>query len=190
MHLTVCSFHVTYAFQSESALTWQEHTRTYKIVTWQERTVKKSLVSILKSLLFVLTKFSFWEEDWSLGYNPIKFYIFFDTSSSPKILNFIPFDKLRGNSYRTCLLLIITQQTYQRWYLVENESWADVHLSTLFQSWQNNVETTLMQLRRFNVDDPILFQRWNLNENESWVYVCLSTLFQRLQNNVETTLTE
>ena len=49
---------------------------------------------------------------------------------------------------------------FQRWYLVENESWADVHLSTLFQRWQNNVETTLIELRWFNVDDPMLFQRW------------------------------
>ena len=46
---------------------------------------------------------------------------------------------------------------FQRWYLVENESWADVHLSTLFQRWQNNVETTLIELRRFNVDEPTLF---------------------------------
>ena len=79
---------------------------------------------------------------------------------------------------------------FQRWYLVENESWADVHLSTLFQRWQNNVETTLIELRRFNVDEPMLFQRWNLVENESWADVCLSTLFQRWQNNVETTLIE
>ena len=78
----------------------------------------------------------------------------------------------------------------QRWYLVENESWADVHLSTLFQRWRNNVETILIELRRFNVDKPTLFQRWNLVENESWADVCLSTLFQRWQNNVETTLIE
>ena len=50
------------------------------------------------------------------------------------------------------------QMLFQRWNLVENESWADVCLSTLFQRWQDNVETTLTELRRFNVDDPILFQ--------------------------------
>ena len=72
---------------------------------------------------------------------------------------------------------------FQRWYLVENESWANVHLSTLFQRWQKNVETTLIELRRFNVDEPMLFQRWNLVENESWADVCLSTLFQRWQND-------
>ena len=40
-----------------------------------------------------------------------------------------------------------------------------------FQFWQTNVETTLTELRRFNVDEPILFQHWNLVENESWAYV-------------------
>ena len=49
---------------------------------------------------------------------------------------------------------------FQRWYLVENESWADVNLSTLFQRWQNNVETTLIELHWFNADDPMLFQHW------------------------------
>ena len=49
---------------------------------------------------------------------------------------------------------------FQRWYLVENESWADVCLLTLFQRWQNKVETTLIELRWFNVDDPKLFPRW------------------------------
>ena len=36
---------------------------------------------------------------------------------------------------------------FQRWYLVENESVAEVCLSALFQRWQNNVETTLKELR-------------------------------------------
>ena len=48
---------------------------------------------------------------------------------------------------------------FQCSYLVENESWADGHLSTLFQRWQNNNETILIELRRFNVDDAMLFQR-------------------------------
>ena len=73
----------------------------------------------------------------------------------------------------------ISQQTHQRWINVENESWTDVHLSTLFQRWQNNVETTSIELRRINVDEPTLFQRWNL-----------VGFFQHWQNNVETTLKE
>ena len=92
--------------------------------------------------------------------------------------------------YYLAITISVSQQTHQCWYLVENESWADVHLSTLFQRWQNNVETTLTELRRFNIDEPTLFQPWNLVENESWANICLSTLFQRWQNNVETTLIE
>ena len=49
---------------------------------------------------------------------------------------------------------------FERWYLVANESWADVCLLTLFRRWQKNFETTLIELRWFNVDDPMLFQRW------------------------------
>ena len=88
------------------------------------------------------------------------------------------------------LISIVSQQTHQRWCLVENESWTDVHLTTLFQDWQNDVETTLIELGWFNVVEPTLFQRWNLVENESWADVCLSTLFQRWQNNNEATLKE
>ena len=36
----------------------------------------------------------------------------------------------------------------------------------IYQRWQNNVETTLKELCRFNVDDPMLFQRWYLVEKE------------------------
>ena len=94
-------------------------------------------------------------------------------------------NQLRNNVDRQRLSTL-----FQRWYLVENESWADVHLSTLFQRWQNNVEATSIELRWFNVYEPMLSQRWNLVEIESWANVCLSTLFQRWWNNVETTLKE
>ena len=72
---------------------------------------------------------------------------------------------------------------FQRWYLVENESWADVCLSTLFQRWQNNVETTLKELRRFNVDDPMLFHCWYLVEKESWFNLGSSALGKQHWNN-------
>ena len=45
---------------------------------------------------------------------------------------------------------------FQRWNLVENENWADVCLSTLSQRWQNNVETTLIELRWFNVVSTLI----------------------------------
>ena len=46
---------------------------------------------------------------------------------------------------------------FRRWYLVENESWADVHLSTLFkitfkQRWKNYVSSTSLKQRCFNVE--------------------------------------
>ena len=62
--------------------------------------------------------------------------------------------------------------------------------SYIYRRCLNIGKTTLIELRRFNVNEPMLFQRWNLVENESWANVCLSMLFQRRQNNVETILTE
>ena len=76
---------------------------------------------------------------------------------------------------------------FKRLYFVENDSWVYVHLSSLFQPWQNNVETTSTELRWFNVDEQMLFQLWNLVENKSWADVWLSMLFQRWQcwNKIE-----
>ena len=79
---------------------------------------------------------------------------------------------------------------FQRWYLIENESWVDIHLSTLLQRWQNNVETTLIEIRRinvgepkFNVDAPKLFHCWYLVEKEGWVNVYSSALRKQHRNN-------
>ena len=55
-------------------------------------------------------------------------------------------------------------------------------LSTLFQHWQNNAETTMKELRRLNIDS-MLFQRWYLVEKESWVNVCSSALRKEDWNN-------
>ena len=33
---------------------------------------KKSSISFFSRFLIILTKFSFWEEDWALGYNSMK----------------------------------------------------------------------------------------------------------------------
>ena len=105
--------------------------------------------------------------------------------------------------------LILSQQIHPRWINVETmlivnvdqrcfnaDIWLEMKVKsayiflTFFQRWQNNIETTLIELRRFNFDEPTLLQRWNLVENESWADVCLLTLFQRWQNNVETTFIE
>ena len=68
-------------------------------------------------------------------------------------------DHLLANNKYSFRMNEYNQQTHQRWCLVENESWAGVCLSTLFHHWQNNVETTLIELCWFNVDDQMLFQR-------------------------------
>ena len=78
----------------------------------------------------------------------------------------------------------------QRWYLVENKSWVDVHLSTLFQRWQKNIEATSTELRWFNINEPMLFQRWNLVEIESYrscFNVDKTTLKQHWKNYVNST---
>ena len=41
-------------------------------VSVKERTTGKVQFQSLNSFLLVLTKFSFWEEDWALGYNSVK----------------------------------------------------------------------------------------------------------------------
>ena len=84
--------------------------------------------------------------------------------------------------YRRCFLIELCRfnvdepTLLQRWNLIENGNWADVCLSTLFQRWQNNVETTLIELRWSNVDDPMSFQCWYYVEKESWVNGCSSVL--------------
>ena len=52
------------------------------------------------NFLLVLTKFLFWEEDWTLGYNSMKFRDFPDLLSCS--------EQVVSNSYIPCLLLIIT----------------------------------------------------------------------------------
>ena len=80
-------------------------------------------------------------------------------------------------SIELCRINVDEPILFQRWNLVENESWANVFLLTLFQSWQNNVETTLKELRGFKVDEPMLFQRWYLVKDESWVNVETTLLY-------------
>ena len=53
---------------------------------------------------------------------------------------------------------------FQHWYLVENESWAKVHLSTLFQRWNNVDRITLIQRRWTNVVSTLKFGwKWKLS---------------------------
>ena len=76
---------------------------------------------------------------------------------------------------------------FQRWYLVENESWAGVHLSRLFQSWQNNVEKMLItsiQRRRTNVAST-LKSGWKWKLSRRMFIDVVSTLTKQRWNNID-----
>ena len=74
---------------------------------------------------------------------------------------------------------------FRRWYLVENESWADVHLSTLFQRWQNNVDRiTSIQRRWTNVVSPLKFG-WKWKLSRRMFIDVVSTLTKQRWNNVD-----
>ena len=68
---------------------------------------------------------------------------------------------------------------FQRWYLVGNESWADVDSTLIKQHWKNYVHSVSVTKCCFNVD--IWFQMKVEN-------VCSSALLRRLENSIETTL--
>ena len=53
---------------------------------------------------------------------------------------------------------------FQHWYLVENQIWAKVHLSTLFQRWNNVDRITSIQRRWTNVVSTLKFGwKWKLS---------------------------
>ena len=64
------------------------------------------------SILQVLAKFTFWEQDWALGYNFRKSWDFRGISQFPKILSL----KSSGNSLgNSCLLLLLITMLYFTW---------------------------------------------------------------------------
>ena len=84
--------------------------------------------------------------------------------------------------------------------LVENESWADVHLWTLFQRWNNVDRITLIQRRWTNVASTVKFGwKWKLSRRvfidvvsmltkQRWNKVDRVTLIQCWWPNVVSTL--
>ena len=84
------------------------------------------------------------------------------------------------------MVFVISQETGQRWnngdrqfssnlfyhwYVVANESWTNGCLLSLFQRWQDKVETMFIELLFSNLwkkifkDDSILVQQWYFVEN-------------------------
>ena len=60
----------------------------------KERTVGKDECLFFKIFLLVLTKLSFWEGDWALGYHSLKLRQFPDISKFPMILSVNSFSNL------------------------------------------------------------------------------------------------
>ena len=60
----------------------------------------------------MFAKFSFWEGNWALGYNSMKFCDFSDFSKFPKIVSLKLLNNLLGNLYILWLLLITLCFTY------------------------------------------------------------------------------
>ena len=57
-----------------------------------------------RDFLLVLTKFSFWQQDWALGYHSMKFRHFPNISWFPKILSLKLFANSWGNSWGTMFI--------------------------------------------------------------------------------------
>ena len=74
----------------------------------KDPTTGKVQFLFFRTFLPISTKSSFWEEDWALGYNSMKFWYFLGISFFPKILNLTLFVNSKDNLYMPCLLLIIT----------------------------------------------------------------------------------
>ena len=60
--------------------TFTKYLRQTLVFMWNSALREKFNFYFCKSFLLVLTKFSFWQEDWALGYHSMKFRLFPDIS--------------------------------------------------------------------------------------------------------------
>ena len=86
---------------------WPKYMRQTLVLVWDSALWEKFNSNFLNSFLLALKKFSFWEEDWALGYNSMKTWHLLNSFYFPKILSLKLFGNWWGNSYISCLLLII-----------------------------------------------------------------------------------
>ena len=70
---------------------------------------------------------------------------------------------------------------FQRWNLVENESWANVCLSTLFQRWNNIERITSIQCRWPSVVSTLIFS-WRSKLSQR-MFIGVSTLRKQHWNS-------
>ena len=91
----------------------------------------------------------------------------------------------------TTLICQRSSTLFQCWCLVENESWTDVHLSTLFQRWQNNVDRIASIQRRWTKVVPSLKFGWKWKLSRRMFVDVVSALTKQRWNNVDrVTLTQ
>ena len=62
----------------ESPQSWAKYLRQTLVFMWNSALREKFNFYFFRSFLLVLTKFSFWKNDWALGYNSIKFWNYSD----------------------------------------------------------------------------------------------------------------
>ena len=105
--------------------------------------------------------------------------------------------------YFMCIMSSVSQRTHQRWFNVETTLIVNIHQRCFdVYIWLNmkveptyiyrrcfNVETTSIELHRFNVDKITLFQRWNFRlkwklSRRMFIDV-VSTLIKQRWNNIE-----
>ena len=80
------------------------------------------------------------------------------------------------NYVELCQFNVDEPSLFQRWNLFENESWADVCLSTLFQRWKNYVDLMLLTQCCFIVDIWLKRKIESKYDDRRW------------ENSIETTL--
>ena len=106
---------LTYSYQNsiivkEELQSFTIYLRINLVFMWNSALWEMFNFCFLRDFLPVVTKFSFWHEDWTLGYYSTTFRNFPHIFEFPKILILKSFDSLWGNSYRPCFLLIIVHR--------------------------------------------------------------------------------
>ena len=103
--------HRRFVWEFSSSFNLQLFTKNLRVTLvfmWNNALRGKFNFYFTKSFLLVLTKFSFSQEDWALGYYSLNFLEFPDISWFPEILSYKLFGNSWENSFMPCLLLIIT----------------------------------------------------------------------------------
>ena len=83
-------------------LSFTKYSRLTLVSTWNSA-LRVKFNFCFTEFLLAFTKFSFWQEDWTLGYHSMKLRHFPNISYFPKIVSLKPFSNSWDNSYIPCL---------------------------------------------------------------------------------------